>query len=306
MNMPERRWDVVGVGCNSVDLVCVLPALPQTSGPLAKMQVRERHVFCGGQTATALATCASLGLRSKYIGVCGDDENGRLIREALSRSRVDIADLIVRDAPNQSAVILVDAATGERIVLWDRSDRLLLHTRELPIDALESARLVHLDDVDEEAAIRAARVARAAGALVTTDIDRVTARTSELVGLATHALFAEHVPAELTGISDLEPALRQLRRGSGALLCATLGDRGAVALDGDTIVREPAFHVRPVDTTGAGDVFRGAFIDALLGDAPTDRALRTANAAAAVSCTRMGALNGVPSREEIEVMMRQD
>jgi sulfofructose kinase len=305
MKMPERSWDVVGVGCNSVDLVCLLPAAPQPSGPFAKMQILERHVLCGGQMATAIGTCASLGLRSKYIGVCGDDDNGRLIREALSRAHVDVADLIVRNASNQSAVILVDAATGERIVLWDRDDRLLLHASELPIEALESARLVHVDDVDEEAAIRAARTARTAGALVTTDIDRVTARTTELVDLATHALFAEHVAAQLTGITDLEPALRQLRRSSGALLCATLGNRGAIALDGNTIVREPAFQVRAVDTTGAGDVFRGGFIDALLRDLPIDQVLRTANAAAAVSCTRLGALNGVPSREEVEAMMRQ-
>ena len=89
------------------------------------------------------------------------------------------------------------------------------------------------------------------------------------------------------------------------MLCVTIGDHGALALDGDILHRQPAFTVHAVDTTGAGDVFRGGFIYALVDGQPIDQALRIANAAAAVSCTRLGALNGVPSREEIEAMIRQ-
>jgi sulfofructose kinase len=72
-----------------------------------------------------------------------------------------------------------------------------------------------------------------------------------------------------------------------------------VALEGDRFYHAPAFTVHAVDTTGAGDVFRGGFIYALLEGLPMDQALRTANAAAAVSCTRLGALNGVPSLDEV-------
>src|SRR6185503_13271642 len=151
----------------------------------AKMQIRERRVLCGGQTATAMSTCASLGLRSKYVGVSGTDENGRRIRQELARRNVDVTDLIIRDAENQFAVILVDETSGERIVLWDRDDRLRLRERELPAEAFASARVIHVDDVDEEAAIRAARLGRESGAFVTSDIDRITPRTGELVNAVT-------------------------------------------------------------------------------------------------------------------------
>jgi sulfofructose kinase len=302
--MDSPRWDVVGVGANSVDFVNLLPGYPQPSGTFAKMQIRERRVLCGGQMATAVCTCASLGLRSKYVGVSGSDENGRRIRQELTaRGNVDVTDLIVRDADNQFAVILVDETTGERIVLWDRDDRLRLRDRELPVDALAHARVVHVDDTDEDAAIRAARIGRDAGAHVTCDIDRITPRTAELVSLVTHAIFAEHVLVQLTGIDDPEQALREIRTTHDGLLCVTRGDQGAVALDGDRFYREPAFDVCAVDTTGAGDVFRGGFIYALLHDQPIDQALRTANAAAAVSCTRLGALNGVPTMDEIHAVM---
>ena len=299
MTASDERWDVVGVGANSVDAVYLLPGYPQPFGPFAKMQIRDRRVLCGGQTATALSTCASLGLRCKYVGVSGTDENGRRIRAELTTRHVDIVDLIIRDAENQFAVILVDETTGDRIVLWDRDDRLRLRERELPVEALAAARVVHVDDVDDDAAIRAARIGREAGALVTSDIDRLTPRTEELAASVTHAIFAQHVPAHLTGTHDMEAALRQLRRKHDNVLIVTMGEHGAVALEGDRFYHAPAFTVHAVDTTGAGDVFRGGFIYALLEGLPMDQALRTANAAAAVSCTRLGALNGVPSLDEV-------
>src|SRR5262245_32550043 len=204
MTPSDERWDVVGVGANSVDFVNLLPGYPQPFGSFAKMQIRARRVLCGGQTATAICTCASFGLRSKYVGVSGTDENGRRIRAELARRNVDTSDLIIRDAENQFAVILVDETTGERIVLWDRDDKLRLRPRELPVEALSAARVVHVDDVDDEAAIRAATIAREAGAMVTSDIDRLTSRTEELVASVTHAILAQHVPPHLTGLNDME------------------------------------------------------------------------------------------------------
>ena len=306
MTASDGRWDVIGIGENSVDSVNLLPGYPQPSGPSAKMRIRERHVLCGGQMATAMCACASLGLRAKYVGVTGTDDNGRRIRAELQTRNVDISDLVIRDVENRFAVILVDENTGDRMVLWDRDDRLRLRESELPVDALGRTAVVHVDDVDDEVAIRAARLAREAGAMVTSDIDRVTPRTEELAATVTHAIFAQHVPTALTGIANTEAALRTLRKTLDNVLVVTMGEHGASALDGDRFYHEPAFAVHAVDTTGAGDVFRGGFIYALVNGQPLDQALRTANAAAAVSCTRLGALNGVPTLAEVRELMTAD
>ena len=162
---------------------------------------------------------------------------------------------------------------------------------------------VHVDDVDEDVAIRVAGLARQSGALVTSDIDRVTERTAELAGAVTHAIFAAHVPPRLTGTNDLEAALRALHEKNGNVVVVTMGEHGAMAFDGERLYREPACAVHAVDTTGAGDVFRGGFIYALVERQPIEQVLRTANAAAAVSCTRLGALNGVPSLAEVREVM---
>jgi sulfofructose kinase len=303
MAAPDRRWDVIGIGENSVDSVNLLPGYPQPTGPSAKMRIRERHVLCGGQMATAMCACASLGLRAKYVGVTGTDDNGRRIRAELQGRDVDISDLVIRDVENRFAVILVDENTGDRMVLWDRDDRLRLRESELPVSALGRTAVVHVDDVDDEVAVRAARLARDAGAMVTSDIDRLTPRTEELASIVSHAIFAQHVPLALTGLADIEAALRRMRRTLDNVLVVTMGEQGSSALVGDRFFHEPAFLVHAVDTTGAGDVFRGGFIYALVNGQPMDQALRTANAAAAVSCTRLGALNGVPTLNEVHDLM---
>jgi sulfofructose kinase len=295
----QFRWDVVGLGANSVDFVYRLPAPPQAQGACAKMRITQRTVSCGGQMTTALVACARFGLRAKYLGATGTDDNGRRIRQELAHHKIDTSDAVIHDAPNQYAVILVDERSGERIVLWDRDECLHLRPREIPKSAITSARLLHVDDVDQEAAIKAALLARDAGHPVTTDIDRLTDRTIDLVDAVTIPIFAEHVPIGLTGARDAETALKQLRARHPGLLCVTLGSEGALALDGGELIHSSAYQVNAVDTTGAGDVFRAGFIYAWLQEWSTDRILRFANAAAGLSCTRPGAIASVPSLDEV-------
>ena len=296
-------FDVVGVGANSVDYVYRLPEFPHPDTQAAKLRITHHAVLCGGQTTTALCTCVAMGLRATYIGVTGDDENGTLIRRELEARGVDAEHACVRHAKNAFAVILVDDRRGERVVLWRRDAALALQHREIDPSVVAQSRLVHVDDVDEDAAICAASIGRSAGIPVTSDIERVTERTEELVAAVTIPIFAEHVIEPLTGERDFERGLRKIRANRRlGMLCVTLGARGAMLLEGDRLHHAPGLPVEVVDTTGAGDVFRGAFIAALLrGDSPAD-ILRFANAAAALSCTRLGAIDGIPTIDEVEAI----
>jgi sugar/nucleoside kinase (ribokinase family) len=296
-------FDVVGVGASSVDYVYRLPASPSFAGGDSKLRLVSRSVSSGGQVATAMTACARLGLRAAYAGAVGRDENGRRVLEALEAAGVDVSLVIHKDADNQFAVILVDDRTGERSVLWDRPDRLSLLDEELPAEALATARMVLVDDVDSRASLRAAELARAADVPVTTDLDHPTPHSEAIFRAATHPVLAEHMPGVLTGEADLERALRKLRASNAGLLTVTLGARGAAALDRDRFIHVDGFRVGAVDATGAGDVFRGAFIDGVLRGLSTEATLRWANATAAISCTRAGALDGAPSRADVEAFL---
>jgi sugar/nucleoside kinase (ribokinase family) len=300
----RKSFDVVGVGSNSVDHVLVLPdALPSLSTS-AKIKLRAQSVRCGGQTATAMGTCRALGLTTKYVGVVGRDEDGRRVRHALERRGIDVTHLVEHEASTQTATIIIHPETGSRIVLSDRDPRLTLRTEEIPADVLAGAHIVHVDDVDMAAAIYAAQVARDAGAVVTSDIDYASDRTDELLAAVTTPIFAEDTPTALTGVGDVEGALRKLRRKHPGVLCVTLGERGVMALEGDRLHHQPAFPVDVRDTTGAGDVFRGGYIYGLRSGWSLPDILRFAAAAAAVSCTRLGALDGVPLLEDVEQVLK--
>lgn len=299
--MPGPPWDVVGIGESSIDEVVRLPGV---LGSNVKLPVSSRHIRYGGQVATTLATCASFGLRTALLGTVGHDDHVSGLCTALANRGVDTTLLIMRPVRHRRAIVLVSEQTGDRAVLWERDEQLALTADEIPRATIESTRLLHVDEVDVEASLVAAGIARRAGIPVTSDIDGNTDRTRELIAAVTVPIFAEHVPRALTGETDPERALRALRQRHGGMLCVTLGSRGSMLLDGNQLYRVPAARVRAVDATGAGDVFRGAFIYALLrGDSPVD-ILRFANVAAALSCTREGALDSVPTRREVEEFLR--
>lgn len=289
-------FDVVGLGENSVDFVYRVPHHPAANG---KVQASGYAVSCGGQVATTLATCAAFGLRTAYLGAFGDDEPGRTIRGALARRQIDLSHAAVRAAANRHAVIVVDERNGDRTVIWHRDPGLRLRAADVPGDCIRTSRLLHVDDLDEEASIAAASIAGGAGIPVTGDFDRASERTGPLLDLTTVPIFSTRVPEQLTGEADPERALRKLRMRHRGWLCVTLGADGAMLLEGDRVHHAPAVTVTASDTTGAGDVFRGAFIYAMLrGDRPAE-ILRFAVTAASVSCTRYGAIDSVPQMDEV-------
>ena len=293
--------DVVGVGTNSVDEVLHLPGEAVAVLAGGKVRVSDRQFLCGGQTATVVAACAALGLRSGYLGAFGSDEHGRLIRNALKSGGVDVRGSIECDAPNRGAVILVDPQ-GTRTVLWHRSDRLKVPFKELRVSALQG-HIVHVDDDDPELALHATTIARSSGTPVTSDLEHASDQVEQLIASVTFPIFEQNLPARLTGEQDPERALRKLRRLNDGLLVMTRGDQGAVALEGDTFHVAPAFTVKVVDGTGAGDVFRAGFIYALRQKWPVPEMLRFANAAAATSCTKLGAMPSVPTLDEVKALL---
>src|SRR5688572_11367867 len=121
--MAQNQWDVVGIGENSVDYVYRLPGPPAAHG---KMPITSRRILPGGQVATTLCTCATLGLQTAYLGTFGSDDNGRLIRATLEAHAIDLTHARTRDVPNRQALILLDDRTGDRSVLWQRDPALAL------------------------------------------------------------------------------------------------------------------------------------------------------------------------------------
>jgi sugar/nucleoside kinase (ribokinase family) len=306
LDLPSGRpFDVLGVGQNSVDLVARVHTFP---APNSKQQLAGLVHLPGGQVASALVCCARLGWRTRYVGRFGDDGLGTVGWQSLEREQVDLsAAAVVPGARTRFAVILVDERTGERTVLWDRDPRLAIAPDGLSAAVLQSARVVLVDADDVEASTRAAGLARAAEAVTVVDVEAGGPGVEELLRQIDVMIVSERLPEELTGISAIGRALARLEEWfNPAVVCVTLGPEGCLARRGGVEVHVPACAVACVDSTGAGDAFRGGFISAILaanGRAPLEDVLRYANAVAALSCRRAGARDGLPRREEVDELL---
>jgi sugar/nucleoside kinase (ribokinase family) len=300
----SKLFDVVGFGLNSIDLVSVVAEYPAAN---TKQRLQRFARLPGGQIATAMAACARLGWRARYIGSFGDDDLGELSRQSLTREGVDIsAARTVPGATNQFAVILVDARSGERTVLWDRHPALTLDPADMPRAAVVSGRMLLVDCHETAAAAQAARYAREAGIPTMIDVEKVRPGIGDLLQNIDAIVAAEEFPGALTGHEGLGRALEAIAREFGAsFVCATLGPEGSLAWCGGREIRTPAFPVDCVDTTGAGDAFRGAFAAGCLGmiGGDIEDVLIYANAVSALNCRALGARGGLPRPAEVEQLM---
>lgn len=292
--------DVVGVGLNATDTLIPVAHFPERG---AKVEFRSAAVLPGGQVATAMVACQQWGLRTRYIGKVGDDAAASIHATAFLRTGVEAHLFTATGCPSQQSFILVDGS-GERTVLWRRDERLTLHPEELRREWIVNARALHVDGHDTAAAALAAEWARAAGVPVIADLDDLYPGVEALLKNVDYLITSRDIPARLTKENDLRKSLPAVREKLGCnLAAATLGQDGVLAWDGTQFHYAAAYHVDPVDTTGAGDIFHAGFIFALLQGWPRQKQLDFACAAAALNCTALGARGGIQSVQAIEQLM---
>jgi sugar/nucleoside kinase (ribokinase family) len=300
-----REFDAVGFGLNAVDHLVVVPAYPAFD---TKTRLIEHTRSAGGQTASAMVGLQRLGARTAYAGRFGSDDEGRFGLRTLREEGVDVGRAEVVDgARTQIAYVIIDARTGERTIIWDRDERLAYRAGEIPEGFAARGRVLHLDAHDPPACAALAREARAAGALVSADIDNVYEGLPELLPHLDLLISSSEFPRRLTGLADERAALVEVksRLRADAIVGMTLGARGAVLFHEGRFVESPAFAVPGGcrDTTGAGDAFHAGFLHTMLGGGGVETALRAGSAVAALKCRRLGARAGLPTRAELSELM---
>ena len=300
-------FDVVGLGENSVDVLAVVSHFPV---PNEKLEMQDLTTRVGGQVATALVACARLGHRTRYVGSFGNDAHAKLVNAALKGEGVDLSVCRVVPAPNRTALIVVDSDTGTRTVMWRRAAALDWPAMAVPDAVVSGARVLLVDATDPMAAATAAIQAGAARVPVVLDVDTVVEGLERLLPLVDVIVAPDGLAEEMTGERSRPDAMRILFDAyCPALLIITLGANGAVAWDGTRQFQSPGFEVPVVDTTGAGDAFRGGFISAWVeegrgGRRPDVRKLlEAANAVAALNCLALGAQGGLPTRAELNAFV---
>lgn len=285
---PPKRFEVLGLGCTTVDDLVYVPSFPPAD---AKVRVERTLRRCGGLTATALVAAARLGARCAYAGCLGTDPLSQHVAAHFTAEGVDLS-LAPRlpEARTVHSTIVVGRDTGSRNIFYEVEGLMGAHPTLPSEQALRDTAVLFIDHYGMEGNLRAAQIARAAQVAVVADLeDEAVPLFRQVLELVDHLILSEDFALHLTRAPHPAAAARALWRADRAVVIVTCGASGcwSVSKDGGLEPRHhPTFPVKALDTTGCGDVFHGAYAAALARGGPLDARIRFASAAAALKAAQ--------------------
>ena len=293
---------VVGLGLATLDVLMRLGEMPtwEQAPPLSAFGLDG-----GGPVGTAMVAVSRLGVRAGYVGIAGTDKVAELKVGSLVENGVDVSRLVRRPGPEPQIVIVhVHEETGERIFSFVRGFRAVeLDVDELDRDYLTTADYLHLDGHYIETAIQAAEWMHAAGKTVVYDGSKtnraVPDTTRTLIEHVDVLICAQGFGPGLTGLTDVWDVGKAILDIGPRIVVQTDGENGSFTTTRDDHFHTPAFPIDVVDTTGAGDVFHGAFIVGMSKGWDLRTTATFSSAVAAIKCTQLGGRSGIPSFGEV-------
>ena len=298
----EKAKKVVGVGLATLDQLILWEDMQQ---PVAGNRIVDQDVQGGGMVGTAVVAVARLGAEAELWGAVGTDWAGDLILRGLTEEHVDVSQVTRAEGERGPLVIVcVDRPTGQRHFLYYHQ----VPEPDEPVgslDRLRTAGCLLIDGTRHNSALRAVREANRLGVPVVGDVGAVDDAARELLAHMDYAIASEMCARRLGAGDDLRKACEMIRATGPPHVIITLGEAGLVWLDRDRFGRMGAFEVDVVDTTGAGDVFHGAFCYGLVKGFPLERNLAFASATAAMKCRKLGGRAGIPRRDEVEQFLAE-
>jgi sugar/nucleoside kinase (ribokinase family) len=259
-----------------------------------------------------MVAVAKLGVPAGFVGTAGTDQAAELKLRSFVEAGVDLSHLVRREGPDDQVMLVwVHGETGERSFSGVRNgERRPMRPDELDPDYITSADILHIDGlIHHEATLQAVRWMKEAGKTVVMDGSKTDSPVREghreLVPYVDVLITGEGFARGLTGIDDIWQAGQAVLELGPHTFVETVGERGSYTITADEQFHVPAFQVDVVDTTGAGDVFHGAYIVAMMqGWTPRQCALFS-TAVSAIKCTQLGGRAGIPSFEQTMGFLRE-
>ncbi len=295
--------NIIAIGHTAVDHIYRISDFP--SRP-TKVRALKRIEDGGGSAANAAVAIARLGGQVQLWSRVGQDEAGQKALALLEQAGVGTVNVLKHATSRTSNSVVIVDRRGERLVVSERDDAMPESPDWLPFSDIRTASVVTSDSSWREATLAAFRSAAAAKVSTILDIDVAAGLPSrEMLQFTSHAISSAEAIVGTTSSNGLKDRLGELQARGARHAGVTLGRQGYrwLAEDGSDY-HQHAFEVEPVDTTGAGDAFHGAFawgINCGLDDA---ECARLASAVAALKCRRLGARAGLPTVRELDQFLQ--
>ena len=303
-----QELDVVGLGLATLDVLVRHKDMPTWQ---KGTRLNAIGFDGGGWVATAMVAAARLGARVGYIGTAGTDTAAELKLQSMVDCGIDLSHLVRRPGPDDAVVLVhVHSETGERVFsVMQEGPKSPLDADEIDQDDITSAAYLHLDGFHPKAELQAARWMKDAGKTVVMDGGAADRPVSEyrraLIPYVDVLITGEGFAAALTGSDDIWEAGGAILEMGPRVFVETVGNRGCYTVTEQECFHTPAFPVDVVDTTGAGDVFHGAYIVGLLRGWDLAQTAFFSSAVSALKCMRLGGRIGIPSFEETLAFLQE-
>lgn len=297
------------------EIIAIGEALVEIMRPERDLPLDRPGPFLGpypsGAPAIFADAAARLGARTGFIGVLGDDDFGRCLRQRLEEDGLELSCLRTSEAHTTGCAFVAYFADGSRQFIFHLRHAAsgTLCPDDVQASYLEEARFVHimgsalaLSESSRQACYEAVRLGKAVGARISLDpnlrpellgLELVRQVCAPVLEVADVILPSGAEARMLTGATDDEEAGRALAQGQ-RVVALKRGAQGSTVFTATEEIAVPAFPVQEVDPTGAGDCYDAAFVVGLLRGWSLAKVARFANAVGALAVTRQGPMEGAP------------
>jgi sugar/nucleoside kinase (ribokinase family) len=305
MRRARSSPEVLCIGHAAYDLSLFTRGFP---GENTKRETDTMLETGGGPAANAAYLLSLWGIKSAFAGLLGDDHFGRRILAEFAAGGTDVSLVEVRPGHKTPlSIILVNELNGSRTLINRKAKSGFLRLNPAALARLSPGVLLFDGHELEASLIALGRFAKAVSIL---DAGSLREGTSVLAHKVNYLVASEKFGRQACGLKALSSrrersaAVRKLRERCGNTVVITLGEHGLIGDSGDGYFEMPAFPTKAIDTTGAGDIFHGAFAYAIAQDMKLDSALRLASMAASLSVRRKGGRGSIPTLAEVKEALR--
>lgn len=289
---------VLSIGLASYDITFPLDHYPVED---LKIRVPVRIENGGGPAATAAYLMGSWGLETYFMGVIGNDDFGHAIKTEFDKVNVNTKFLeITNDFKTTSAMVIVNTELGTRTILNYRDERIKLTDTNL--DFAPDVILMDGQEYDMSKKLLLAYP----NAISIIDASRPVETVLELSHMVNYLVCAKKFAESVTGITidfnnkdTMISIMTAMEAEFKNTIVITLEDQGSLARINGKVKWFKPIKTAPLDTTGAGDIFHGAFTYGIANNLPLDEIIKKSNIAGGLSVNKIGSRNSIPTLEEV-------
>lgn len=289
---------IVCIGHSTYDITLPVDKFPEEN---KKLRIKERIECGGGPASNAACLLAKWGMDTSIVSIIGNDYYGSLIKDDYIKLGINIDNLEVRDnRTTSSSYIIANKETGTRTIITYKEPPIRKLSKEVNIEA----DVILIDGEHPETALEV--LENNPNAISVLDAGRVSDDTKKLGKLVKYCIcskdFAEEFTNKNIDINDKENLInihKELEEYFNNTVVITLEDKGSFTKTDNEYVIIPSIKVKALDSTGAGDIYHGAFTYFIANNYSLKDALRLSNITGAISVTRIGSRNSIPTLNEV-------